>query len=392
MEMEQVLKQLDWLDEQRRKDKTAIEMLEKRLAALENDTRPLGQQIKDLGGETTRLAALLARMDHFDEALLQTRVEARQSLEALEKEFRKRDEETEKIRRVELRAVDESIADVRKEVAPIGELKRGLQARIEEDTRLARAIDEVRMRIDTLRRSDEEYTRAYHLLEDGRRQDGKRVTDLQGETAALRKHMDDQRGKMELTANTLRRIEARLSELSQLEAERREAQAKFLDTQALTQVERERAWKEWQARFDTIERQTSEVEANLQALDATHRAVKRSQQALEELSQLVERRINETAEIQRLTEERFRQEWVTFKSDDQKRWTNYTLTQEEQRGETTRQYDRLAERVTQGEDSLQEMNDLVDQMNEQTEKRLQSLLAAVHEWVTVFERSVGRAR
>jgi chromosome segregation ATPase len=392
MESEQVLKQLDWLDDQRRKDKTAIELLEKRLSALEGDSRPLGQQMKDLGGEITRLGALLARMDHFDEALLQTRVEARQSLEALEKEIRKRDEETEKIRRVELRAVDESIAEVRKEVAPLAELRRGLQARVEEDTRLARAIDEVRLRMDTLRRSDEEYTRAYHLLEDGRRQDAKRITDLQGEAAALRKHMDDQRGKMELTSNTLRRIESRLNELSQLEAERREAQNKFLEAQALIQVERERAWKEWQARFDVIERQTSEVEANLQALDATHRAVKRSQQALEELSQLVERRINETAEIQRLTEERFRQEWVTFKSDDQKRWTNYTLTQEEQRGETTRQYDRLAERVTQVEDSLQEADDLIAQMNEQTEKRLQSLLAAVHDWVTAFERSVGRAR
>ena len=31
-----------------------------------------------------------------------------------------------------------------------------------------------------------------------------------------------------------------------------------------------------------------------------------------------------------LTEERFRQEWVNFKADDQKRWTNYTLAQEEQ--------------------------------------------------------------
>jgi prefoldin subunit 5 len=177
-----------------------------------------------------------------------------------------------------------------------------------------------------------------------------------------------------------------------LEVERRDAQAKFLENQALLQVERERVWKDWQARFEAIERQTSEVESNLQLMDATHREVKRSQQTLEELNQLVERRINEMTEIQRLSEERFRQEWVTFKADDQKRWTNYTLTQEEQRGEGQRQYSRLSERVTQIEDNAQEIQDVLQQMNEQTEKRLQSLLAVVHEWVSAFERTIGRAR
>jgi len=248
------------------------------------------------------------------------------------------------------------------------------------------------LRIDTIRRGEEEYTRTYRLLDDGRRQDAKRLTDLQGETAALRKHVDDMRGKMELTSTTLRKIETRLNEMSTLEVERREAQAKFLENQTLLQVERDRVWKDWQARFEAIERETAEVETNLQALDATHREVKRSQQTLEELNQLVERRINEMAEIQRLSEERFRQEWVTFKADDQKRWTNYTLTQEEQRGEAQRQYSKLSDRVTQVEDSIQEVQDVFQQMNEQTEKRLQSLLSVVHEWVTAYERSLGRAR
>ena len=96
--------------------------------------------------------------------------------------------------------------------------------------------------------------------------------------------------------------------------------------------------------------------------------------------------------MQRLAEERFRQEWVTFKSDDQKRWTNYTLTMEEQRSEANRQHEKLAEKVTQLEDQIQEFQDLIQQMNQHTEKRLQSLLAMAHEWVSSYERTVGRAR
>lgn len=392
MELEQVQKQLDWLDDERRKAKTALDLQEKRVSSVEAEFPTLTQQIKDLSGEITRLSAVLARIDQFDEAVLQLRIEAKQAVEALEKQIKKRDEEADKVRRVEIRALEDSQETIRKELAAISELKRGLQARTEEETRLGRIIDEVRLRIDTIRRGEEEYTRTYRLLEDGRRQDAKRLTDLQGEAAALRKHVDDLRGKMELTSTSLRKIETRLNEMSTLEVERREAQAKFLENQTLLQVERDRVWKDWQARFEVIERETAEVETNLQALDATHREVKRSQQTLEELNQLVERRINEMAEIQRLSEERFRQEWVTFKADDQKRWTNYTLTQEEQRGEAQRQYSRLSDRVTQVEDSIQEIQDVFQQMNEQTEKRLQSLLSVVHEWVTAYERSLGRAR
>jgi chromosome segregation ATPase len=392
METEQIIKRVDWLDDERRKDKNVISSLEERLTSIEGNIQPLYQQIKDLNGEITRLTAIMTRMDHYDEAILQQRVEAKQNYEDLEKQINKRIDESEKIRRVEMRAIDASIADLRKELAPIPELKRGIQARMDEESRLGKVIDEVRVRVESVRHSEEEYTRSYRLLDDGRRQDSKRLTDLQGEVTALRKHVDDQRGKMEVTSTSLKKIEARLNELSLLEVERREAMEKFLENQALVQVERDRVWKEWQSRFETIEKQTSDIDTNLQTLDATHRAVKRSQQTLEELNVKVDRRINEMTEIQRLAEERFRQEWVTFKADDQKRWTNYTLTQEEQRGEVSRQYEKLGDRVTHLEDSLQEIQDLLMQTNEQTEKRLQSLLAVVHDWVSAYERSIGRTR
>ncbi len=112
---------------------------------------------------------------------------------------------------------------------------------------------------------------------------------------------------------------------------------------------------------------------------------------MDELAQKVDRRINEITEIQRLSEERFRQEWVTFKADDQKRWTNYTLTLEEQRNEATRQYEKLGERVTLLEDNTQEIQDVLHQINEQTEKRLQSLLSIVHNWVSSYDGNLGQS-
>lgn len=392
MELEQILKHVEWLDDERRKDKDIIAKQEDRLIAMEGNLDAAHHQIRELSTEITRLSAVISRMDRFDESLMQQRIELNKQIEDLEKQAKKREEELEKVRRVEMRAVDGNIAEMRKELEPISGLQRGLQARIEEENRLAKLIDEQRVKIQDIRRSEEEYSRTYRLLEDGRRQDSKRLVDLQGEVSALRKRADEQRGQTEVLNSNFRKIETRLNELLTVEEERREAQASFMDKQALIQVERDRVWKEWQARFETIEKQAAEVEVQLQNMDATHRVVKRSTESLEGLTERVERRINELTEMQRLSEERFRQEWVTFKADDQKRWTNYTLTQEEQRNETFRHMEKLGERVTHLEDSLQELQDLFYQINESTEKRLQGLLALSHEWVAAYERSFGRVR
>lgn len=392
MDIDQILKQMDWLDEERRKDKDMIAKQEERIISLQGNLEAAHQQIKNLSGEITRLSAVVGRMDRFDEALLQQKIEVKHNIEELEKQFKKREEEVEKIRRVEIRGVDNNLAEMRKELEPIAGLRRGLEARVDEERRLAKLIEELQLKVQDIQRSEEEYSRTYRLMEDGRRQDSKRLVDLQGEVTALRKRADEHRGQAELMSANFRKLEGRLNELINVEAERREAQAAFLDKQALQQAERESTWKDWQLRFDTIEDQTADVEAQLQALDATHRDTKRLREEIEGIAQRVERRMSEITEMQRLGEERFRQEWVTFKADDQKRWTNYTLTQDEQRSEIARQFEKLANRVTQIEDNLLEIQDLLQQVNEETEKRLQGLLALSHEWVSAYERVLSHVR
>jgi chromosome segregation ATPase len=392
MDVDQVYKRVQWMEDEHRKDKDAIALLESRITAYEGGMKGVNDQIKNLSAEITRLTAVVTRMDQYDANMLQLRMEAKRQVDDLDKDIKKREEEADKVRRIEVKALDTGLQELRKDLDILPRLEKGVQARVEEDTRLVRSVDDVRARLESVRRDEDEYTRTYRLLEDGRRQDAKRLTDLQGDVAVLRKQADSQRGQTEVLSTGLRKLETRVNELVTVEVERREAMQAFLDKQALAQVERDRIWKDWQTRFETIEKQATDTEKQLVALEATHREAKRTQQVLEDLNQRVERRINEITEVQRLGEDRFRQEWVTFKADDQKRWTSYTLTQEEQRSESHRQFDNMADRVTQLGDSLQEARDLLQQANELTEKRLQTLLASVHDWVTSFERTIGRTR
>jgi hypothetical protein len=392
MEFDQVLKQLEWLNDERRKDKDIISKQEERLTTMEGRISAANQQIKDQNSEIVRLTTVVSRMDDFDSALLQQKMEINKQIEELDKQTKKREEEMEKVRRVEMRSADTSIAETRKELEAFSGINRSLSARVEEDARLAKLIDELRVKTQDLQRSEEEYTRTYRLIEDGRRQDSKRLVDLQGEVAALRKKTDEHRGQLDVVSSNLRKAEGRLTEALAQDADRQEAQDAFIEKQAMQQVEFDRTWKVWQAQIEKIDLQSSEVEQQFRSLDSTHNEVKRLKTSIEELQSRIERRINEITEVQRLADERFRQEWVTFKADDQKRWTNYTLTQDEQRNELSRNLEQIGDQLVDTKLSQQENQDKIQQMKEETENRLQTLLALTHDWVAAYERSVGSNR
>jgi DNA repair exonuclease SbcCD ATPase subunit len=392
MDLDQIVKRLEWIDSERRKDKTTIATLEERLVTLEGNIPGLAQQVRDLSGDISRISAQLARFDQIETTVAQMRVDLSRAIDAVEKARLDHDREMDKVRQGDLENINRLIGEVRKGLDPIPEIRKTLQARIEEEYRLGRLIEEAEKKIGDTNRYDEEYRRSLRLLDEGRRQDTKRLTDVQGELAALRKRQEEQRGKVDLSTDTIRKVEMRLSDLQASEAERRQSVTAFVEKQALFNVERERVWKDWQVRFETIEKQAINLDSQLQSLDATNRAVKRSQEAFDDITQKFERRINEVTEMQRLTEDRFRQEWVGFRADDQKRWTNYNLMGEEQQREYGKSFEKLQERMVFFEDLSQEMQDMVQQINTETQKRLQALLSLSHDWMDAYEKTFGRVR
>jgi hypothetical protein len=390
MDLEQLAKRLDWLDDERRKDRIIIQTLEERLASAEGNLPGLLQQVKEISGEVTRISTVLSKFDQIDSTLAQIRVDHARAIDTIEKTRAERERELEKTRLSEQENLSRAISEVRRGQDVIPDLRKSIQARQEEDFRLGRLIEEVNQKVLEYRRSDEEYRRSLKLLEESQRQETKRITDMAGEVAALRKRQDEQRGKTDLVSDSVRKMEMRVSEFQAAESERRQSMTAFVDKQNMAAVERDRIWKDWQTRFELIERQGVGLDAQLQAIEATHRSIKRSQEAFDEITQRFDRRINEITEMQRLTEDRFRQEWVAFKADDQKRWTNYSLVQEEQGREQNRHFDRYNERIVVLEDMTQEMQDMVHQIREENQKRLQNLLALAHDWVEQYDRVFGR--
>jgi chromosome segregation ATPase len=193
------------------------------------------------------------------------------------------------------------------------------------------------------------------------------------------------RGLLDLVKGDYQKIKNRVQELESVRRDLKNEQDAFLEEANLEKTERESAWKKWMTRFDGIEKQAQDLDEEMTKLDSTHRSVKRMQDKLKDLSELLDRRVNELTEMQRLTNQKFQAEWKTFTADDQKRWTNYSLAQDEQSKLIERQYKEDQNRITALEDRYQDIDDQFKQISKYTENQMGTLLDMVREWATEFE-------
>jgi len=392
MEQEQIVKRLEWLDEERRKDKATIAALQERLAGYEGNLSVTKDQIKQLDTKVSKFSTTKARLDQFDGILAQQRTDLTKLVEDTEKNHEKSGKEAETRRQLEVENLNKAMAELRKSLDSITEVRKQVQSISDAETRFNRAISDLERKLEDITRLADEVQHTGKMLEENRKQDVKRVSDLQGEVASVRKRVEEQRDKGEVNSDTVKHLDSRINELLATESERKQSQRTFIEQQSLTQVERDRAWKEMQNRYEIFNKQAVGLENTLQNLDEMNRAVKKSKETFDELNSRIERRINEVTEMQRLAEDRMRQEWVTFKADDQKRWTNYTLSHDETYREIRADIEKINERIAALDDATQNQADLLQQTTEATEKSLQELMNWSHEFLSNFERVMGHSR
>ncbi|MGA7194668.1 MAG: hypothetical protein WBW94_13655 [Anaerolineales bacterium] len=388
MEFEQITKRLEWLDDQERKSKASVSEIGKSLTTLETTVNAISKQLKTLTKEVSDLGPAAARLNQFDQILAKQRAELNKAFEDIEKNAQRREREAIKQRQIELKEINVAIDELRA-ATDFQPFKKQLKDQALEDKRLSLAIQDIQPKIDEALKQIEAGLNISKESEETHRQNLKRITDIQAEMAAVRKHADEARDKTTLHSDSIRNVENRIAELIESEAGRKEAQTAFLDQQVLAQVERDRSWKDWQAKYETFKKQAENMELQVAALDDTIRAAKRSQDAYNELNQKLERRIAEISEMQRLAEDRIRQEWVAFKAEEQKRWTSHSLSQEEAMRDLRKDLDKIEGRVTELNDSSQTLQDQLQQTSSATEQQLQELMNVSHEWLTAYERIMG---
>ena len=391
MEFEQIVKRLEFLDKQQRETKETLAALKETLASFETTVSAVSKQIKTLSKQVTDVTPAAKRVDQFESIITKQRTDLLKVIDENEKARIKEEKEAAKRVQVEFTELNKAVTQLKSSFNP-AEFKKAIKERADETQRALNNIADLKLSVDETKRSNEDVRHTILANEEARKNDLKRIADLQGELTALRKRIDENREKSTIQGDTIRNVENRITDLLASELERKQLQAAFLDQQRIAQVDRERAWKDWQEKFNAFQKEAESLDVQVQKLDDALRSAKKAQETYLDLNTKLERRINEVTEMQRLAEERLRQEWISFKADDQKRWTGYSLSSEESFRDIRKEVSKYETSISTMSEVTQVLQDQLHQTTDASEKQLQELMNVVHEWMTSYQRIMGHGK
>jgi chromosome segregation ATPase len=329
MDMNQVARMIEWLDEERRRDKSVIATLEEQIAQQQEVINTITRRVGGVESDQTGLRASLISAVRESDIMDQLRGEMHQLIEGIEakrltaeREIQRRDEIAHENAIKPFREINERLEKLERVTEEIG------PSRVERD-RFATALAALQQRTEDVAKKLEEPERRIAFLEEQRRQDARRLSEAQSELPDLQRNIEALKAKLDLLEDMSLRNERKMIEMGNTERERREQMQQFLEQQTLILQQRDQRIEELTRSFTQYD---DEMRRNLERFETwseTYRQMKKVLEDFERVGERLERRINEVAETQRLSEERFRQEWNSWNADDQKRWKQFTLTNDE---------------------------------------------------------------
>lgn len=329
MDIQQAMRMIEWLDEERRRDKNIIAKLEERLVLQQETIEQLTRQMNGLENDlvTSRTQFIPAERDA--EMMEQLRLEMRQMIEGIEAKRLAAERETERRNEFAREMTSRPIRELNERLDRIEHQQDDMGAARAERDRMAASLSAVQQRLEDMAKKIEEPERRIAFLEEQRRQDNRRISDIQAGLPEMQKLIDGVKLKIERVENLALTAEKRITESQAGERMRREEMQNFLDQQNLISQQRDQQIKDLTRNIGAYD---EDIRRNLERFESwaeTYRQMKKIVEDFERIGERLERRINEVSEMQRLSEERFREEWNDWVKDDQRRWKQFTLTNDE---------------------------------------------------------------
>ena len=385
-----ITKKIDWLDEQRRKDRKLIAELQEQLLAALNGNQELKARMTALESGAAEARELLKRVEKVDDLFEQHRSDFIARLETAEAARAKSEREGERLRQLERETINKSLVELGEALAPLGALREEVAARKEEEHRARADISETRRSVESVVRSVEESEHLISSINESRRQDSKRLSEFGSAANVLRKRLDELKPALESLQDANLRNEKHITDLTGLETERKLAQNAWMEQQAVTHVERERWWGELQRKAAEIETLIEASALKLKAFGETHREMKQALSALDETVAGIERRLGESAEVQRVNYERLQDEWNSFEAEEQKKRVADMLLRDELWREHDRKNKKNIARLEAMEKAEKTTAKVLQHLRSKDYERLKNVFGILREFMSEHDQDMKK--
>lgn len=345
MQINQIASMIEWLDEERRRDKALIATLEERVEQQVEFIDQMQRRVQSVESDQSiiKQEAMPAQKEH--DIIDKLRQEMAQMLENAE--ARRLTAEREAERRADLQrdTVQRNVRELAEKADRIERQLSNVSGLQSEGDRLTNAMRLLNQEIDDISKQLEGPDRRLAFLEEQRRTDARRLAEIETELPEYKKSVDGILPKLGLIEDLAVRNERRIQDYNSVDRERREQLQQFIDQQQLMTQQRDQQMADLTKRFGVHD---AELQKNIERFEIWAQAYREMKRIIDDFNRIgerLERRINEVAEMQRLSEERFRQEWNDWRDEDQKRWKQLTLSSDEVWRNHDREFDTFVHRV-----------------------------------------------
>lgn len=386
MDINQAARMIEWLDEERRRDKTTIATLEERLSQQQETMEILQRRLNGIESDQTVMREQFVPSTRETEMMEQVRREMRQLIENSESKRLTAEREAERRADLERQTMTRPVQELTEKINKLERTTTEVPGLQVERDRLQATAATLQQRIDDLSKRMEEPSRRLAFLEEQRRQDVRRISEVETTLPEIQKQVDSVRPKLTLLEDLSLRNERHVQEVQNNERDRREQIQEFIDQQTLLLQQRDQQITDLVGRFGE---QDSIMQRNIERFETWSEAYRSMKQIIDDFHRIadrLERRINEVAEMQRLSEERFRQEWNDWRTDDQKRWKQFTLSNDEVWRNHDKDFERFVQRLEELNSTLGPLQDNIDRLWKLERERAQlyreRYQALLHEYDT----------
>lgn len=379
MDLEAVLKRIEKLESRLKSITKTLSSHNNQLSGLEENSTKTVEQIRDLKNEASKLNSSLNSLGNFDAALTRLRIDISRQIEESEKRQKLNVKTQEKLTNSQFQSIEEKVASVKADTEKKFDQK--LNLFLEEDRRIIQQFKEMQASVENKLNDDDEIKGSIDFIQQELSQQKKIIESLSNQMDLYIKRLDDLRVRQDSIQSAIKTDQSQLNEIVATESERRQSFVNFMEQQTLTKSERDRTWLEWQEQFKESIQQVNSLLPELQKKQID---LDKLRQTFQATTDKMERRINEVTEMYRLMDEKFRQEWSTFKSDLEKRWTNISLVMDEKQTELSESFQSYRDRILKVEDETQEMQEALILMSSEVQKGMQSLMNMVNGWIDAF--------
>lgn len=362
MDINQAARMIEWLDEERRRDKATIATLEERLSQQQDVIDTLNRRLNGMESDQTTMRNQFLGTGRDTEIIEQMRKEMKQLIESTEAKRLTAEREAQRRAELSRETISKPVRELAEKVTQLERQTTEMPAISIERDRASTAIANLQQRLEDLSKKLEEPDRRLAFLEEQRRQDARRISETQSEIPELQKQIDNIKPKLTLLEELALRTERKVDNVQNSEHERREQIQQFIDQQTLVLQQRDQQVAELVSKFGE---QDSAMQRNMERFETWSEAYRSMKQIIDDFERIgdrLERRINEVAEMQRLSEERFRQEWNDWSADDQKRWKQFTLSNDEVWRNHDKEFERFVERLSEIQAQFPPIKDSINRL------------------------------